>query len=79
MIVSTLNRMTLAALGAAVVLTVSGCAGMSQDQDTAAGAIGGAAAGAILDGGPVGVIGGAVAGGLIGHEVGKDKNPNQNQ
>jgi len=68
---TTLNRMTVAALSAAVLFAVSGCA--TERQSTATGAIGGAAAGAILEGGPIGVIGGAVVGGVIGHEVGKDK------
>ena len=70
---TTINRMSIAALGAVLVLVVSGCSGMSQRQDTATGAVGGAVAGAVLEGGPVGIIGGAVVGGVIGHEVGKDK------
>lgn len=73
MTMTTLNRMTVAALGAAVLLAVGGCSGMSERQDTATGAVGGAVAGAVLEGGPIGIVGGAVVGGVIGHEVGKDK------
>lgn len=55
----------------AVLIGLSGCSGMSrQDQNTAVGAGIGGAAGAILtDGSAIGTVGGAVVGGIIGHEV----------
>jgi osmotically inducible lipoprotein OsmB len=57
----------------AVVLGLSACGGMSnQNQDTAIGAGVGAVGGAVLTGGSaIGTIGGAAVGGLIGNEVGK--------
>lgn len=56
----------------ALLIGLSGCAGMShQEKNTAAGAGIGAVGGAILTGGsPVGAVGGAAVGGFIGHEVG---------
>jgi len=53
----------------------SACAGMSHtEKDTLVGAGTGAVAGAVVSGGnPIGIVGGAVAGGIIGHEVGEDK------
>ena len=60
-----------------IILTsgLSGCAGMSNTEiGTAVGAVGGAAVGSALTGGStVGVIGGAAVGGIIGHEVGEDR------
>ena len=55
----------------ALVLGLSGCAGMSQrDNNTAVGAGVGAVAGAILtNGSAVGTIGGAAVGGVIGNNV----------
>ena len=69
----TTQRFTFAALGAALLFALGGCAGMSsQDKNTAVGAGVGAVGGAILTGGnPVGTVGGAVVGGVIGHEVKK--------
>ncbi|MBP6251187.1 MAG: glycine zipper 2TM domain-containing protein [Rubrivivax sp.] len=69
----TTQRFTSAALGAALLLALSACAGMSsQQQNTAVGAGVGAVGGAILTGGsPIGTVGGAVVGGVIGHEVKK--------
>lgn len=57
----------------AIVLGLTGCAGMSQqDKSTAIGAGVGAVGGAVLTGGSaVGTVGGAAVGGVIGHEVGK--------
>ena len=62
-------------MSVAILLGLSGCAGMStQDKNTAAGAGIGAVAGAVLTGGStLGTVGGAAVGGLIGHEVSKDK------
>jgi osmotically inducible lipoprotein OsmB len=66
------------AAGAAVALAVAGltgCAGMSrQDQNTAVGAGVGAVAGSVLTGGSaVGTLGGAAVGGMVGHETSKDR------
>jgi osmotically inducible lipoprotein OsmB len=71
----TMHRSALAALAAATLLGLTGCAGMStQDKNTAIGAGVGAVGGAILTGGSaVGTVGGAAVGGVIGHEVSKDK------
>lgn len=58
-----------------LLLSLSGCAGMSnQDKNTAIGAGAGAVGGAVLTGGStMGTLGGAAIGGVIGHEVSKDK------
>ena len=66
-------KLMLSAGGAALLLVLSGCAGMSgRDQNTAIGAGAGAVGGAILTGGSAaGVIGGAAVGGIIGHEIKK--------
>jgi len=63
----------LAGVAALAVLGLSGCGGMSnQQQDTAIGAGAGAVGGAVLTGGStIGTIGGAAVGGLLGNEVGK--------
>ena len=70
-----MNTKLIAAVAAAAVMGLSGCASM--DRQTA-GTIGGAAIGGVagnaLVGGPLGVIGGAAAGGYIGHEVTKPSN-----
>lgn len=57
------------------LLSLSGCAGMSQqDKATAIGAGAGAIGGSILTGGSTaGTLGGAAVGGYIGHEVKKTK------
>jgi osmotically inducible lipoprotein OsmB len=63
-------------IGIIVVATgLSACAGMSHtEKGTLVGAGTGAVAGSIISGGnPIGIVGGAVAGGIIGHEVGQDK------
>jgi osmotically inducible lipoprotein OsmB len=60
------------AVVAALVTSLAGCEGMDRRQrDTAIGAGGGAAAGALLGGGVLGTVGGAAAGGIIGNQVGK--------
>ena len=71
----TMQKFTISAVAAAVLVALGGCAGMSQqDKSTAVGAGVGAVGGAILTGGSaVGTVGGAAVGGVIGHEVGKDK------
>lgn len=68
------NR-TAGLIAAVLVVTLSGCAGMSaRDESTAIGAGVGAVGGAVLTGGSaVGTVGGAAVGGLIGNQVGKDK------
>jgi osmotically inducible lipoprotein OsmB len=68
----TMQRFTLSAVAAAMLLGLGGCAGMSaQDKNTAIGAGVGAVGGAVLTGGSaVGTVGGAAVGGVIGHEVG---------
>jgi osmotically inducible lipoprotein OsmB len=68
----TLQRFTYSAVAAAMLLGLSGCASMSeQDKSTAIGAGVGAVGGAVLTGGSaVGTVGGAAVGGVIGHEVG---------
>jgi osmotically inducible lipoprotein OsmB len=68
-----IQRFTLSAVAAAMLLGLGGCADMSaQDKSTAIGAGVGAVGGAVLTGGSaVGTVGGAAVGGVIGHEVGK--------
>lgn len=60
-----------------IVLTASlgACAGMSStERGTLVGAGVGAAAGSVISGGsPIGIIGGAAAGGIIGHEIGENR------
>ncbi len=62
-------------LAAAMLLTLSACAGLSdRDRDTAIGAGVGAVGGAVLTGGSAaGTVGGAAVGGIIGNQIGKDK------
>ena len=69
----TIQRLTLSAVAAAMLLGLGACAGMSrQDQNTLIGAGAGAVGGSILTGGSaVGTVGGAAVGGVIGHEVGR--------
>ena len=71
----TMKRIAASALTAAVLLGLGGCSGMStREKDTAIGAGVGAVGGAVLTGGSaVGTVGGAVVGGVIGNQVGKDK------
>ncbi len=72
---NTNQRLAFNAIGAAILLSLGACAGMSnQDKNTAVGAGVGAVGGAILTGGSaVGTLGGAAIGGVIGHEVDKPK------
>ena len=71
----TMQRFTVSAVAAAMLLGIGGCSGMStRDKDTAIGAGVGAVGGAVLTGGSaVGTIGGAAVGGVIGNQIGKDK------
>ena len=68
---------TFAANTAAAIalVTLSGCAGMTQrEKNVAVGAGAGAVAGSVLTGGSaLGTLGGAAVGGVIGNEVSKDK------
>ena len=70
-----LQRVSIFAVTAAMLLNLAACAGMSaRDQNTAIGAGAGAVGGAILTGGSaVGTVGGAAVGGVIGHEVGRGR------
>jgi osmotically inducible lipoprotein OsmB len=72
---NTILRFAGTAFATILLAGLGACAGMSgQDKSTAVGAGAGAVGGAILTGGSaVGTVGGAVVGGVIGHEVGKDK------
>lgn len=71
---TTTNFATIATAAIALIL-LSGCSGMSaRDRDTAIGAGVGAVGGAVITGGSaVGTVGGAAVGGLIGNQIGKDK------
>lgn len=68
---NTMNTSLSAALVAAALLGLGGCAGMSaRDQNTAIGAGVGAVGGSVLTGGSaIGTIGGAAVGGVIGNQV----------
>ena len=67
----TMQRFTLSAVTAAMLLVLGACSGMSaQDKNTAIGAGVGAIGGPVLTGGSaVGTVGGAAVGGVIGHEI----------
>jgi len=69
------NSLALGVLGAAMLLSLGGCYGMSrQDSNTVIGAGAGAIGGAVLTGGSAaGTVGGAVVGGVIGHEVSRPR------
>ncbi len=71
---TTTNFATIATAAIALI-SLSGCSGMSaRDRDTAIGAGVGAVGGAVITGGSaVGTVGGAAVGGLIGNQIGKDK------
>ena len=65
-------RMSLAI---ASLFALSACAGMTTTEKATVGgaAIGGVAGSVISGGHPIGTIAGAAAGGLIGHEIGQDR------
>ncbi|MFA9438295.1 glycine zipper 2TM domain-containing protein [Uliginosibacterium sp. sgz301328] len=67
----------LAAAMSAAVLSIglAACSNMTpRERDTAVGAAVGGAAGAIIDnGGAAGTLGGAAVGGVIGNQVGKNR------
>ena len=71
-----MKQIAVSTFAVAVLLGLGGCAGMSdRDKSTAIGAGVGAVGGAVLTGGSaVGTVGGAAVGGVIGNQVGKDKN-----
>ncbi len=70
-----IRKYSVSAVAAAVAIAMSGCAGMSrQDQGTLIGVGVGGVAGSVLGGGSVlGTAAGAAVGGVIGHEVTKPK------
>lgn len=65
------KKCAYSALAATLLLSLTGCANMSkQDNNTAIGASIGAVSGAVLTGGSaIGTVGGAAIGGVIGREV----------
>ena len=68
---NTIKRCAVNALTVAVLLGLTGCAGMSaRDRNTALGAGVGAVGGAILtNGSALGTVGGAAVGGVIGNQI----------
>ena len=68
-----LNSFASSAVTVILVLSVTGCGGMTtREKNTAIGAGVGAAAGAVLTGGGLlGTVGGAALGGVVGHEISK--------
>ncbi|SHM18861.1 glycine zipper 2TM domain-containing protein [Vreelandella subglaciescola] len=72
--IKTLKKAALSATVVALMLGLSACSSMSdQDRNTAVGAGAGAVGGSVLTGGSTaGTVGGAVVGGVIGHEVDDD-------
>ena len=70
----TIGKYSVSVVTAAVLIGLSGCAGMSrQDQGTATGAVIGGVAGNVIGGGLLGTAAGAAVGGVIGHEVTRPK------
>ena len=69
----TIQKLTVSALAAAMLVGLVGCSGMTaQEKNTAIGAGVGAVGGSVLTGGSTaGTVGGAVVGGVIGHEYKK--------
>ena len=69
-----MNAKILAAIAAASVIGLSGCADMGMDRNTA-GTLGGAVLGGVVGnavgGGTLGTVGGAAAGAVIGNQVTK--------
>ena len=72
---NTIKKLASYAAAITIVISLTACAGMSnQDKNTAIGAGVGAVAGSVLTGGgTAGAVGGAVVGGVIGNQV-KPKN-----
>ena len=71
---NTIRKYSVSVASAALLIALSGCAGMTrQDQATIGGAVVGGAAGAALGGGVLGTAAGAAVGGVIGHEVTRPK------
>ncbi|EOD56256.1 glycine zipper 2TM domain-containing protein [Aeromonas molluscorum] len=68
-----IHGLALGAVATALLISLTACSGMSQqDKSTAVGAGIGAVGGSVLTGGSAaGAIGGAVVGGVIGHEIKK--------
>lgn len=68
---NTITRLASHAAAIVCAISLTACAGMSnQDRNTAIGAGVGAVAGSVLTGGgAVGTVGGAVVGGVIGNKV----------
>jgi osmotically inducible lipoprotein OsmB len=66
-----IKQIAVSASLVALALSLTGCAGMSnQDRNTAIGAGAGAVVGGVLTGGsPAGVVGGAAVGGVVGNQV----------
>lgn len=77
----TIQRFSVTSASLALLIGLSGCVGMSQqDQNTAVGAgIGGVAGAVLTDGSPIGTVGGAVVGGVIGNQVNTDDDRNKNR
>jgi osmotically inducible lipoprotein OsmB len=69
------HRFIVISVTAAMLVSLSGCGGMThREKSTAIGAGVGAAAGAVVTGGGVlGTVGGAAVGAVIGNQIGKDK------
>jgi len=68
------HKHTIIAIAVSALTVLSGCAGMSrQEQGTATGAVIGGVAGNVIGGGLLGTAAGAAVGGVIGHEVTKPK------
>ncbi len=63
------------AVAAALVVSLSACAGMSaRERNMIGGAASGGGAGSVLtNGSALGTVGGAAVGGVIGNEIGKNK------
>lgn len=72
---NTFHKSGITLLTTVMLLGLSACAGMSeQEKGTAIGAGVGAVGGSVLGGGStLGTLGGAAVGGVIGHEVTKPK------
>lgn len=69
----TIHKLAVNVAAMTLLIGLTGCAGMSQqDKNTAIGAGIGAVGGSVLTGGSaVGTVGGAAVGGVIGHEISK--------